>query len=187
MGCSYVGLFLLLVPTFTNKSRSVPTVGNNDILPHNVMVAGPTNTIRYYLQLWSKFIPATQYHVFSRGAYFWKQVLPGSPPYGRVPGNGGLAVMSLNTMYFFQNNGAVDGCDIESEPGFLEMEWLRAQLELMRRENMKVILIGHVPPARVKDAFEDTWRKRNWDETCWKKYALYTRQFRDIIVANIYG
>ncbi|RPA80386.1 Endopolyphosphatase [Ascobolus immersus RN42] len=165
----------------------VPTVGNNDILPHNVMVAGPTSTIRYYLQLWSKFIPATQYHVFNRGAYFWKQVLPGSPPHGKVPGKGGLAVMSLNTMYFFQNNGAVDGCDIESEPGYLEMEWLRAQLELMRTENMKVILIGHVPPARVKDAFEDTWRKRNWDETCWKKYALYTRQFRDIIVANIYG
>lgn len=151
------------------------------------MFPGPTPTIQYYLNLWKDFIPSSQYHTFSRGAYFWKQVIPGSPPYGRNLGHGGLAVISLNTLYTFQKNAAIDGCDIEGEAGTLMMEWLRAQLQLMREENMKAIIIGHVPPSRVKNHIGDDWRKRLWDESCWKKYILYARQYRDVIVGGIYG
>lgn len=67
------------------------------------------------------------------------------------------------------------------------MEWLKAQLDLMRREHMKAIFIGHVPPARVKNMDGDGWRKKLWDDTCWRKYMLYTRQYRDVIVSGIYG
>lgn len=45
---------------------------------------------------------------------------------------------------------------------------------------MKAILLGHVPPARVDS-------KESWDETCWQKYTLFTRQFRDVIVGSLYG
>jgi len=41
-------------------------------------------------------------------------------------------------------------------------------------------LIGHVPPARVNS-------KESWDETCWQKYALWERQYRDVILGSFYG
>jgi endopolyphosphatase len=60
------------------------------------------------------------------------------------------------------------------------MEWLRIQLQILRDRGMKAILMGHVPPARVDS-------KESWDETCWQKYTLWQRQFRDVIVGGLYG
>jgi endopolyphosphatase len=82
--------------------------------------------------------------------------------------------------YFFSSNSAVDGCAKRREPGYEHMEWLRIQLQILRDRGMKAILIGHVPPARVDS-------KESWDETCWQKYALFGRQFRDVIVGSVYG
>ena len=45
---------------------------------------------------------------------------------------------------------------------------------------MKAILMGHVPPARTES-------KQSWDETCWQKYTLWLRQYRDVIVGGLYG
>lgn len=74
----------------------------------------------------------------------------------------------------------MDGCAKKREPGYEHMEWLRIQLQILRERNMKAILMGHVPPARVDS-------KESWDETCWQKYTLWTRQFRDVIVGSLYG
>jgi endopolyphosphatase len=82
--------------------------------------------------------------------------------------------------YFFTSNSAVDGCAKKREPGYEHMEWLRIQLQILRERGMKAILIGHVPPARVDS-------KESWDETCWQKYTLFGRQFRDVIVGSLYG
>jgi endopolyphosphatase len=82
--------------------------------------------------------------------------------------------------YFFTSNSAVDGCAKKHEPGYEHMEWLRIQLQILRDRGMKAILIGHVPPARVDS-------KKSWDETCWQKYTLFERQFRDVIVGSLYG
>jgi endopolyphosphatase len=60
------------------------------------------------------------------------------------------------------------------------MKWLRIQLDIVRERGMKAILIGHVPPARTENKF-------SWDETCWQKYTLYQRQFRDVIVGSLFG
>lgn len=158
----------------------IPTIGNNDIFPHNIMFPGPSALTKEYVELWKHFIPEDQYHVFHKGGYFWQQVVPAVGVDVGMGTKGGLAVFSLNTMYFFDSNTAVDGCDIESEPGYEQMEWLKVQLELMREREMKAILIGHVPPAW-------TSAKRSWDETCWKKYVKWSKQFRDVIVGHLYG
>ncbi|KAF8429711.1 Metallo-dependent phosphatase-like protein [Tirmania nivea] len=175
----------------------VPTLGNNDILPHNIFFPGPSILTREYLNLWRSFVPEDQFHTFDRGAYFWKDVVPGNKNGENDQlEHGGLAVISLNTLYFFNSNSAVDGCNLPSEPGYQQMEWLRIQLELMRQTNMKAILIGHVPPARVRevgwreggrDDWEAGWGKRSWDETCWRKYVLWSQQYRDVIAGSIYG
>jgi endopolyphosphatase len=45
---------------------------------------------------------------------------------------------------------------------------------------MKALLIGHVPPARTEN-------KMSWDESCWQKYTLWMRQYRDVIAGQVFG
>ncbi|KAL9580061.1 MAG: hypothetical protein Q9212_004718 [Teloschistes hypoglaucus] len=147
----------------------VPNFGNNDILPHNIFDAGPNRWTEAFARVWQKFIPEAQRHSFERGGWFFVEVIPDK-----------LAVFSLNTMYFFKSNTAVDGCAHESEPGYEHFEWLRIQLQFIRQRGMKAILSGHVPPARTES-------KQSWDETCWQKYTLWLQQYRDVIVGGMYG
>ncbi|SLM37573.1 calcineurin-like phosphoesterase [Lasallia pustulata] len=147
----------------------IPTFGNNDILPHNILASGPNEWTKKFSSIWRKFIPEEQRHGFERGGGFYVEVIPNQ-----------LAVFSLNTLYFFDSNTAVDGCAEKSEPGYEHMEWLRIQLEFLRQKGMKAIMTGHVPPARTES-------KTSWDETCWQKYTLWMRQYRDVVVGSVYG
>ncbi|EMD00970.1 hypothetical protein BAUCODRAFT_118688 [Baudoinia panamericana UAMH 10762] len=147
----------------------VPTLGNNDILPHNVMAKAPNVWTRTYARVWKQFIPEFQRHQFEQGGWHYVEVIPNQ-----------LAVFSMNTLYFVKNNAAVDGCASPDEPGYEQLEWLRVQLQQMRERGVKVILIGHQPPIRQE-------AKTLWDETCWQKYTLWLRQYRDVIVTSMYG
>ncbi|KAL0936585.1 calcineurin-like phosphoesterase [Colletotrichum truncatum] len=147
----------------------IPTFGNNDILPHNILLPGPNKWLGYYADIWRHFIPEEQRHSFGFGGWFYVEVIPNK-----------LAVFSLNTLYFFDRNAGIDDCQQPSEPGFKQMEWLRVQLQFLRDRGMKAILMGHVPPARTDS-------KKNWDETCWQKYNLWMRQYRDVVVGSLYG
>ncbi|MCJ1431385.1 Endopolyphosphatase [Xylographa pallens] len=147
----------------------IPTWGNNDILPHNILAKGPNLWTKRYLDIWRKFIPEEQRHSFERGGWFYVEVIPNK-----------LAVLSLNTLYFFDSNAAVDGCADPSEPGHQHLEWLRIQLQFLRQRGMKAILMGHVPPARTES-------KMSWDETCWQRYTLWLHQYRDVVVGSVYG
>lgn len=147
----------------------VPTIGNNDVMPHNIFKPAPNKWTKRLLETWNELIPETQRHSFVEGGWFTTEVIPDK-----------LAVVSLNTLYFFDSNNAVDGCKAKSEPGYEHMEWLRVQLKLLRDRQMKAILIGHVPPAR-------SGSKRNWDETCWQKYNLWLHRYRDVVVGSVYG
>ncbi|TKA82891.1 hypothetical protein B0A55_01179 [Friedmanniomyces simplex] len=147
----------------------VPAFGNNDILPHNVMAKGPNTWTRTYSRIWRQFIPEAQKHQFEQGGWYNVEVIPNK-----------LAVFSLNTLYFAENNAAVDGCASAKEPGYRQLEWMRIQLQFMRERGVKAILTGHQPPIR-QDA------KTLWDETCWQKYTLWLRQYRDVIISSHYG
>ena len=147
----------------------IPTFGNNDIMPHNIMTPGPNKWTKRYLNIWNQMIPEEQRHGFERGGWFFVEVIPNK-----------LAVFSLNTLYFFDSNSAVDGCADWSEPGYQQMEWLRIQLQFLRQRGMKAILMGHIPPARTEN-------KMGWDESCWQKYTLWMHQYRDIVVGSLYG
>lgn len=65
----------------------IPTIGNNDILPHNIFLEGPNRWTQNFLQIWRSFIPEEQRHQFQRGGWFYTEVIPNK-----------LAVVSLNTM-----------------------------------------------------------------------------------------
>ncbi|KAH7137295.1 Metallo-dependent phosphatase-like protein [Dactylonectria estremocensis] len=162
-----------VIDTFSDNGQLtipiIPTFGNNDFLPHNIFYPGPNKWLQAYSQIWHRFIPEEQRHSFGFGGWFEVEVIPNK-----------LSVFSLNTMYFFDRNAGVDGCAEPTEPGFKHLEWLSIQLQRLRERGMKAMLIGHVPPAR-------TGSKQNWDETCWQKYTLWLRQYRDVVAGAFYG
>ena len=101
--------------------------------------------------IWRSFVPFPAYQVFQRGGYYSVEVIPNS-----------VAVISLNTMYFYDSNtgtisplsyvmhcfltsrhgnhAAVGGCEFSDpqDPGNLELDWLEVQLRLFRDRKMQV-------------------------------------------------
>lgn len=143
----------------------VPSIGNNDVFPHNMFAVGPTLQTREYYRIWNNLVPQEQQRTFDRSASFVTEVIPGK-----------LAVLSINTLYFFKANPLVDNCNSKKQPGYQMLVWLGAVLQELRERGIKVWLSGHVPPI-----------PKNFAEGCYDKYTLWTREYRDIIVGGLYG
>lgn len=163
-------LFSAFENTDPNDPRSldallVPSLGNNDVYPHNLFSPGPTLQTRELFRIWLHFVPPAQLHIFNRGAYYFQEVIPGH-----------LTVLALNTLYLFQSNPLVDNCDSPKQPGYQLFEWLGVVLKEMRLRNMKVWLSGHVPP-----------NLKNYDISCWRKYTVWAYEYRDVIIGGLYG
>ncbi|CAO1631060.1 unnamed protein product [Sympodiomycopsis kandeliae] len=90
---------LSLLQTNFPDTPIIPTIGNNDIFPHNIMWPGPNDVTSAYAEIWADVIPEFQLHTFQIGGYFSKEVIPGK-----------LAVISMNTIYWYDSNKVVDGC-----------------------------------------------------------------------------
>lgn len=147
----------------------MPSLGNNDVAPHNALAAGSNRWLRAYADdVWRRFVPARQRRAFARRGAFSVDVVLGR-----------LAVVSLNTLFLNGNPAAGGGCARPPQPGHEHLEWLRRELRRLRRRGLKAILVGHVPPAR-------TGCRRAWHESCWQRYTLWLRQFRDV-VASVFG
>lgn len=82
----------------------VPTIGNNDIFPHNIMWPGPNDVISAFTDIWADIVPEYELHTFQLGGYFGREVIPNK-----------LAVLSLNTLYWYDSNKVVDGCKKSKE------------------------------------------------------------------------
>lgn len=143
----------------------VPSLGNNDVYPHNLFAPGPTLQTREFFKIWRPFVPQLQFHTFNSGLYFFQEVIPNQ-----------LAILSINTLYLFQSNPLVDSCDRKKDPGYKLFEWLGVVLKEMRHRNMKVWLTGHVPP-----------NSKNYDISCLRKYVVWSHEYRDVIIGGLYG
>ncbi|KAF9426033.1 Endopolyphosphatase [Podila epigama] len=150
---------------FQQRIPIVPSIGNNDVYPHNIMQAGPNRILQHFSDIWSEFIPESQYHTFQHGGYYSTEVVPGK-----------IAVIALNTLYFFNQNAAVDGCEKDEEPGTDQMDWIEVELETLRRRKMTAYLTGHVPPAR-----------KSYSPTCFVRYTDIALRYQDVIVGHLYG
>jgi len=145
----------------------VPSLGNNDIWPHNILPAGPNDILERFSSIWSAFVPFPSYQVFRRGAYYSVEVIPGE-----------VAVISLNTLYFYDSNKAVGGCEYREpdDPGNLQLDWLEVQLRTFRQRGMQVWLTGHVPPS-----------PGNYFPECYVRYVELSLRFQDTILGHLYG
>ncbi|KAG9104471.1 Endopolyphosphatase [Ceratobasidium sp. 370] len=144
----------------------VPSIGNNDIWPHNIMYEGPSAITNDFLETWRSFVPFPAYQVFQRGVYFSTELVPNQ-----------LAAISLNTLYWFESNKAVDGCPKKgNDPGTLELDWLEVQLKVYRSRRMQVWLTGHVPP---------TPGKCDYFARCFTRYGELALRYQDTIHKNV--
>ncbi|TDL29508.1 hypothetical protein BD410DRAFT_26204 [Rickenella mellea] len=153
---------------FTSRGVAViPSIGNNDVWPHNIMAAGPNSITNEFSNIWQSFIPFSSFQVFQRGGYFSVEVIPNE-----------VAVVSLNTMYFYDSNKAVGGCEYteKEDPGNLEFDWLEVQLDLYRNRDMQVWISGHVPPS-----------PGNYFPGCFVKYADLALRYQDTILGHLFG
>lgn len=147
------------------RVKIIPSLGNNDVYPHNLVAPGPTLQTREMYKIWRSFVPAEQMHTFDRGIYYFREVIPGR-----------LAVLSINTLYFFKSNPLNDNCDGRKQPGYKLFEWLSITLKELRRRHMKVWLSGHVPPI-----------PKNLHYSCYTKMAVWMHEYRDIIIGGVWG
>ncbi|KAF9907653.1 Endopolyphosphatase, partial [Lobosporangium transversale] len=160
-----------MLTTFPPNSKDgerlpiVPSIGNNDVYPHNIMFPGPNPILDHYLDIWSEFIPENQKETFRKGGYYSKEVIPGK-----------ISVFGLNTLYFYIQNTAVDGCKKKHEPGTKQMDWLQAELKSLRKRGMVAYLTGHVPPE-----------KHSYTSSCHSRYTQLAIQYQDVIVGHLYG
>jgi hypothetical protein len=113
-------------------------------------------------RIWKSFMPSHSFQVFQRGAYFSTEVVPDA-----------LAVISLNTLYFYDSNKgtqfvapirlglnlavtAVGGCEWSdrNDAGNLEFDWLEVELSSFRSRGMYVSCQGEKfqPPTRSVSA-----------------------------------
>ena len=143
----------------------IPSLGNNDVFPHNMFSLGPTLQTREYYRIWKNFVPQQQQRTFDRSASYLTEVIPGK-----------LAVLSINTLYLFKANPLVDNCNSKKQPGYQLLLWFGYVLEELRSRGMKVWLSGHVPPI-----------PKNFDQSCYDKFTLWTHEYRDIIIGGLYG
>ncbi|KAG7809327.1 hypothetical protein KL921_003324 [Ogataea angusta] len=147
------------------RVKIVPSLGNNDVYPHNLFAPGPTLQTRELYKIWRNFVPTEQLHTFDRGAYFFREVIPNK-----------LAVVSINTLYLFKSNPLCDNCYNRKEPGYKLFQWLGFVLKELRKRNMKVWLTGHVPPV-----------PKNLHYSCHAKMSVWQHEYRDIIIGSLYG
>ncbi|KAI0254387.1 Metallo-dependent phosphatase-like protein [Lactifluus subvellereus] len=147
----------------------VPSLGNNDVWPFdaNLVLSGPNSIIDGFSSIWGAFVPFSSYQVFRRGAYYSVEVIPGE-----------VAVISLNSMYFYDSNKAVGGCEFREpdDPGNLQFDWLEVQLKMFRQRGMRVWLTGHVPPS-----------PGNYFPECYVRYVELSLRFQDTILGHLYG
>ncbi|OCH94072.1 endopolyphosphatase [Obba rivulosa] len=145
----------------------VPSIGNNDVWPHNIMMPGPNSVTSEFSSIWRSFVPFESYQVFQRGGYFSVEVIPNS-----------VAAISLNTMYFYNSNKAVGGCEYANseDPGNLQFDWLEVQLEHFRQRGMQIIMSGHVPPSSY-----------NFFPECYIRYVNLSLKYQDTILGHLFG
>ncbi|KAF9138018.1 Endopolyphosphatase [Linnemannia schmuckeri] len=143
----------------------IPSIGNNDVYPHNILEPGPNPILQYFAAIWEEFIPESMTKTFVRGGYYAIEAVPDK-----------IAVFSLNTLYFYANNAAVDGCKEEEQPGTEQMDWLETELDMLRERKMVAYLTGHVPPD-----------KKSYSPTCYSRYTKISLAYQDVIVGHLYG
>ncbi|KAJ3037958.1 Endopolyphosphatase [Rhizophlyctis rosea] len=172
-----VTYMLRTFPSPESTSRSsipiIPTIGNNDIWPHNSMTYTPNlpnPTLDYYAALWAPFMSKDQTSSFSKHGSFSVEVIQDR-----------LLVASINTMYLSNSNDLVRDCsgkaELDGNGGDAVLKFLEEDvLKGARERGIGVHIIGHVPPNPL-----------NYWPHCYVRFANLMDEYKDVILGQHYG
>ncbi|KAJ3079696.1 Endopolyphosphatase, partial [Quaeritorhiza haematococci] len=172
-----------------NVSQTVilPAIGNWDVWPPGRLGSGPNVELDKLYQVYSPLFASLQNNgnvsntieeAFKYGGYYSWEVQPNT-----------LAVISLNTLYFFEENDAVADCSPfvpgvppggSSIPGDEQLKWFHDLLHSFRMRGMKALVIGHVPPINVEN-------KVLYYDNCFKMFVHLSGHYSDVILGQYYG
>lgn len=141
----------------------VPVIGNNDVQPHN-FIQLHDDVLGFFESLWDHWIPLDQRAHFLKGGYFAVDINPR------------LRILSINTMFFLKKNPHAKSCRKKHTSGHLHMTWYKKELQRARHDNVKIYVIGHVPPS-----------PRVFYKSCLSEYMSITAEFPDIVFGHFYG
>ena len=138
----------------------LPSIGNNDVYPHDQMFPpGPNNTVLPGLaKAWAPLLDADMTQAMLQGGWM-----------SRILTNGNRA-LSLNTLYFAYG----PDCNVTGATALEQLEWLSALLENAQQSNSYLIISGHVPPHM-------------WLPSCRALYAQLCSANAGTIKAQIFG
>jgi endopolyphosphatase len=128
-------------------------------------------------ETWSDLLPSKDtkegwniYRDFVKGGYHMRILIPDK-----------LAVISLNTIYWFEDNQQLDDCQASWEKSKsandLHLAWLFGKLAELKKLGMSVYLIGHVPPVTVDNQL-------NYKPRCFQHYLKIVGDFSSIIIGQ---
>lgn len=140
----------------------IPSLGNNDVWPHN-QVQDADAMLPAYHYMWQSWIPANQKNTFLERGYYYVDVDPR------------LRVVALNTMLWFHKNKAVHSCK-ELGPPRAHLTWLENVLQDARASRQAVLLTGHVPPS-----------PKDYRSSCFDAYVALTTRYADVICGQLFG
>jgi hypothetical protein len=147
--------------------QQIPTLGNNDGTEHNILRS--TSSIYSSLESIWKPLGLSLNDTFPTGGYFMQNDV--------VPG---LRIMNINSMFFFYKNTAVEGCDKEGSPGAIQLAWIKTKLELAKKDNVMVYIMGHVPPYHDDGSPIFT-------PSCLSQYFNLIGRYGDVIAGHFTG
>ncbi|KAI8883257.1 hypothetical protein K501DRAFT_184937 [Backusella circina FSU 941] len=142
----------------------IPTLGNNDVYPHNQMATDESELLSFYEQLWRPWIPQNQRETFRQGGYY------------KVSVGDRMSVITLNTMYFYTKNDAVRSCRRLDSAGYTQLVWFQDQLKAARLSRERIYVMGHIPPS-----------PRDYMDTCLSEYLRLAGEYSDVIMGQFFA
>ena len=112
------------------KATIIPVLGNNDLYPHNSMIAGPSKYLSQLADIWGRWLPPQSKKEFATAGYYSIKPAPG------------FRMLAMNTLFYytkycpFNTTDAANGickedsfrpAGLEADPGG-QFRWLEKQL-----------------------------------------------------------
>ncbi|XP_055937861.1 acid sphingomyelinase-like phosphodiesterase 3b [Argiope bruennichi] len=165
---------LLLSSTFPNV-LILPSIGNHDSFPPNILPADNTsnNIYKGYLEKgrWKDLINESEWSTFVKGGYYSHLVKPG------------LRIISLNTILWYEPNNLTAKI---SDPAN-QFQWLEGILKNSSKLSEKVYIIGHVPPGFYNRGFPGQKCGPTFHLPHLESYLKILLNYSQVIVGQLYG
>lgn len=125
----------------------VPAMGNHDFSPPNYVPDQPNEVYERTFDLWEHWIGAEQRETFRLGGYY-KFMWQGQT----------FLVLNTNIYYIYNHDDLNEPTDPAGQFAFLKRE-----LELAKKNQVKVNIVGHIPPGAFEREFLKVLKK-NYNE-----------------------